>query len=120
MGVFLVVPARMRPVVLNVPNATNDNGKSGINRTAQEPDISRQLTNGNVPHLSRPAAREHQKAFGRSSKGMQTNSSNSASSSVSIQGCEIYDDAIIFIDMREETLPDSNNVLHNVGAEAHG
>ncbi|XP_057749915.1 serine/threonine-protein kinase Nek5 [Arachis stenosperma] len=111
-------PARMRPVGLDVLNATNDNGKSGSNRTAQEPDISRQLTNGNVPHLSRPAAREPQKAFGRSSKGMQTDSSNSASSSVSIQGCEIYDDATIFIDMREETLPDSENVLHDVGAES--
>ncbi|QHO45345.1 uncharacterized protein DS421_6g178210 [Arachis hypogaea] len=75
-------PARMRPVGLDVPNATNDNGKSGTNRTAQEPDISCQLTNGNVPHLSRPAAREHQKAFGRNSKGMQTDSNNSASSSV--------------------------------------
>ncbi|MED6120186.1 hypothetical protein PIB30_018585 [Stylosanthes scabra] len=85
-------PARMKSVGLDVPNVANDNGK--------------------------PAAREPQKAFGRSSKAMQTDSSNSASSSVSIQGCEIYDDATIFIDMREETLPDSENVVHDVGAES--
>ena len=109
-------PARMRPAGLDVPNAANDNGKIGPN---QEPEMSRcQMTNGNVPHISRQVTREPHKAFGRSSKGMQTDSSNSASSSVSIQGCELSDDATTFIDLSQQILPDNESVTHIVGVES--
>ncbi|TKY67025.1 Serine/threonine-protein kinase Nek5 [Spatholobus suberectus] len=110
---------RMRLAGLDVPNAANDTGKVGTNKIVLEPEMSHcQLANGNVPHISRQVTREPQKAFERSSKGMQTDSSNSASSSVSIQACELADDATTFIDMREQMLPDHENVNHIVGVES--
>lgn len=110
---------RMRLAGLDVPNAASDNGKVSPSKTAQEPEMSRcQLSNGNVPHISRQITREPQKAFERSSKGMQTDSSNSASSSVSIQGCELAEDATTFIDMREQILLDHENVTPIVGVES--
>ncbi|RDX94540.1 Serine/threonine-protein kinase Nek5, partial [Mucuna pruriens] len=110
---------RMRLAGIDVPNAANDIGKLDTNKIAQEPEMSHcQLANGNVPHISRQVTRETQKVFERNSKGMQTDSSNSASSSVSIQGCELADDATTFIDMREQMLPDHENVNHIVGVES--
>ncbi|KAJ1440748.1 Protein kinase domain [Sesbania bispinosa] len=110
---------RMRLAGFDVPNAANDTGKLGPSKIVQEPEMSHyQLTNGNAPHISRQITREPQKAFERSSKGMQTDSSNSASSSVSIQGCELADDATTFIDMREHMLPDHESVTHIVGVES--
>ncbi|KAL5130540.1 Serine/threonine-protein kinase Nek5 [Glycine soja] len=109
---------RMRLAGIEVPNAANDTGKLGSNKIIQEPEMSPcQLANGNVPHISRQVTREPQKAFERSSKGMQTDSSNSASSSVSIKGCELADDAKTFIDMREQMLPNHEKVNHIVGVE---
>ncbi|KAL5169655.1 Serine/threonine-protein kinase Nek5 [Glycine soja] len=111
---------RMRLAGIDVPNAANDTGKLGTNKIVQEPQMSPcQLANGNVPHISRQVTtREPQKAFERSSKGLQTDSSNSASSSVSIQGCELADDATTFIDMREQMLPNHEKVNHIVGVES--
>nr|KYP68676.1 Serine/threonine-protein kinase Nek5 [Cajanus cajan] len=111
---------RMRLAGIDVPNVANDTGKLGTNKVSLEPEMSHyQLANGNLPHISRQVTREPHKAFERSSKGMQTDSSNSASSSVSIQGCELADDATTFIDMREQqTLPDHENVNHIVGVES--
>ncbi|XP_027346850.1 serine/threonine-protein kinase Nek5 isoform X2 [Abrus precatorius] len=110
---------RMKVAGLDVPNAASDIGKVGTNKIAQEPEMSHcQLTNGNVPHISRQISREPQKAFDTISRGrMQTDSSNSASSSVSIQGCELADDATTFIDLREQINPDHDNVTSIVSAE---
>ncbi|XP_061337348.1 serine/threonine-protein kinase Nek5 [Gastrolobium bilobum] len=110
-------PARMRLAGHDVPN---DTGKLVLNKITQEPEMSHcLLTNGNVPHSSRQITREReaQKAFERSSKGY-TDSSNSASSSVSIQGCELVDDATTFIDMREQIIADHESVTHIVGVES--
>ncbi|KAK2433644.1 serine/threonine-protein kinase Nek5 [Trifolium repens] len=113
-------PGRMRLAGIDVPNAANDSGKLGPSNTGQESEISHcQLFNGSMPRISRPFIREPQNAFEKSSKGMQTDSSNSASSSVSIQGCELADDATTFIDMREHILPDHDNVTNVVGVESH-
>lgn len=112
-------PGRMRLAGFDVPNAANDSGKLGPSNTGQESEMSHcHLFNGNVPRISRPITREPHKAFERNSKAMQTESSNSASSSVSIQGCELADDATTFIDMREHILPDHDNVTKSVGVES--
>ncbi|KAK7257589.1 hypothetical protein RIF29_31661 [Crotalaria pallida] len=101
-------PVRMRLAGIDVPNAANDIGKLGPNKIAKEPEMNHcQLTNGNVPHI---ISREHEKSFGRNSKGIQTDSSNSASSSVSIQGFELSDDTTTFIDLKEQILPDHESV----------
>ncbi|KAK7404866.1 hypothetical protein VNO78_05887 [Psophocarpus tetragonolobus] len=110
---------RMRLAGIDVPNVANDTVKLGTNKMIQESEMSHcPLANGNVPHISRQVTGEPQKTFERSSKGMQTDSSNSASSSVSIQGCELADDATTFIDMREQTVPDQVSVTHIVGLES--
>lgn len=112
-------PGRMRLAGFDVPNAANDSGKLGPSNTDQESEMSHcHLFNGNVPRISRPITREPHKAFERNSKAMQTESSNSASSSVSIQGCELADDATTFIDMREHILPDHDNVTKSVGVDS--
>ncbi|KAE9620622.1 hypothetical protein Lal_00019178 [Lupinus albus] len=99
-------PTIMRLAGFDVPNAANDTGKLGPNKVAQESEISHcQLNNGNVP-----ISRQPQNDFGRSSKGMQTDSGNSASSSVSMHGFELSDDATTFIDLREQILPDHESV----------
>ncbi|OIV99263.1 hypothetical protein TanjilG_17073 [Lupinus angustifolius] len=99
-------PTIMRLAGFDVPNAATDTGKLGPNKVAQEPEISHcQLTNGNVP-----ISRQSRNDFGRSSKGIQTDSSNSASSSVSMHGFELSDDATTFIDLREQVLPDHVSV----------
>lgn len=110
---------RMRLAGLDVPNTANDTGKLGPSNTGQESEmIHCRLINGNIPYMSRQTTREPQKRSERSSKGMQTDSSNSASSSVSIQGCELADDATTFIDMREHILRDHEIVTNNVGVES--
>lgn len=109
---------RMRLAGIDVPNAANDTGKLGTDKIVQEHETSpSQLANDNVPSISRQVTREPQKIFERSSRGMQTDSSNSASSSVSIRG-ELADDATTFIDMREQMLPGHVNVSHIVGVES--
>ncbi|XP_058729678.1 serine/threonine-protein kinase Nek5-like [Vicia villosa] len=103
---------RMRLAGVDNPNAVNDSGKPGPSNSGQESEMNQcQMFNG-VPRISRQISREPQKAFERSSKGLQTDSSNSASSSVSIQGCELADDATTFIDMREHILPNHNNATN--------
>ncbi|KAK7342049.1 hypothetical protein VNO80_24991 [Phaseolus coccineus] len=109
---------RMRLAGIDVPNAPNDTGKLGTDKIVQEHEMSPcQLAKDNVPNISRQVTREPQKVFERSSKGMQTDSSNSASSSVSIRG-ELADDATTFIDMREQMVPGHVNVSHIVGVES--
>lgn len=103
---------RMRLAGVDNPNAANENGKPGPSNSVQESEMSQcQMFNG-IPRISRRITREPQKDFEKSSKGLQTDSSNSASSSVSIQGCELADDATTFIDMREHILPDHNNATN--------
>ncbi|KAI5388661.1 serine/threonine-protein kinase Nek5 [Lathyrus oleraceus] len=109
---------RMKLAGVDVPNAANDSGKLGPSNSGQESQMSHcQMFNG-VPRISRQITREPHKAFERSSKGLQTDSSNSASSSVSIQGCELADDATTFIDMREHILPNHDNITNIIGVES--
>ena len=84
-----------------------------------EPKMSHhQLTNTHLPHVSREITREPLKTFESSSKGMQTDGSNSVSSSLSIQGFELSDFATTFIDLSEPTLPDHENLNHTENKES--
>ncbi|ESW22030.1 hypothetical protein PHAVU_005G120700 [Phaseolus vulgaris] len=104
-------PGHVRQVGFDVPNAANYTGKSSPNKMVREPKISHnQLTNSLLPHVSREITREPLKTFESSSKGMQTDSSNSVSSSFSIQGFELSDFATTFIDLSETTLPVQENL----------
>ncbi|WJX69006.1 non-specific serine/threonine protein kinase [Trifolium repens] len=73
-----------------------------------------QLTSGHLAHVSR----EPSKAFESGTKGMQTDNSNSVSSSVSIQGFEFYDSATTFIDLSEPTLPEHGSFNHTEKVES--
>ncbi|CAI8616206.1 unnamed protein product [Vicia faba] len=109
---------RMRLAGVDNPNAMSDSRKLGPSNSGQESEMSQCHMFNGIPRISRQITREPQKAFERSSKGLQTDSSNSASSSVSIQGCELADDATTFIDMREHILPNHDNVTNSVGVES--
>ncbi|KAJ1384555.1 Serine/threonine-protein kinase, active site [Sesbania bispinosa] len=112
-------PRRVRQAGLDVPNAANDTGNLSPNKIAQEPKMSHhQLTNGHLTHVSREIAREPLKAFESSSKGIQTDSSNSVSSSVSIQGFELSDFATTFIDLSDSILPDHESLNHTENVES--
>ncbi|KAI4322467.1 hypothetical protein L6164_022159 [Bauhinia variegata] len=111
---------RVRQVGLDVPNGASDTGKLGPNKVPQEPEKSpSQLPNGLVPRDFRETTREPQKPFERGSKGVQTDCSNCVSSSVSIQGFELSDDATTFINMREQTLPDHDSGTRTESVEPH-
>ncbi|XP_059659641.1 serine/threonine-protein kinase Nek5-like isoform X2 [Cornus florida] len=72
------------------------------------------------PNTMSNTAKESQKALGGASKGMQTNSSNSVSSSMSIQKSELSDDAITpFIYSIEQTIPDHERVAKTESLESH-
>ncbi|KAI9107702.1 hypothetical protein K1719_021365 [Acacia pycnantha] len=109
----------MRQVGLDVRNAANDTEKFGPTKISPEPDKSHyKALNGHIPHASR-AVTGPQKASEKCSKGMQTDSSNSVSSSVSIQGCELSDDATNFIDMGEQTPSDHRSATHIETIKSH-
>ncbi|KAL2985892.1 hypothetical protein AAZX31_12G177200 [Glycine max] len=112
-------PGHVRQAGFDVPNATNNTGKSSPKKMVWEPKMSHhQLTNTHLPHVSRETTREPLKTFETSSKGMQTDSSNSVSSSLSIQGFELSDFATTFIDLSEPTLPDHESLNHTENVES--
>ncbi|XP_014490420.1 serine/threonine-protein kinase Nek5 isoform X1 [Vigna radiata var. radiata] len=114
-------PGHVRQAGFDVPNAANNSGKSSPNKMVREPKVSHnQLTNSHLPLVSREITREPLKTFESSSKGMQTDSSNSVSSSFSIQGFELSDFATTFIDLSETTLPAEESLNHAENVESRG
>lgn len=100
---------------LDIPNAATDTGSLSPNKIAQEPRMSHhQLTNGHLPLVSR----EPLKAFESSANGIQTESSNSVSSSVSMQGFELSDFATTFIDLSEPRLCIQESLNHTENVES--
>ncbi|KAL1298831.1 serine/threonine-protein kinase Nek5 isoform X1 [Arachis ipaensis] len=111
-------PVRMRQARLDFPNIVNDIRNS--NPVVHEPKMSHhRLTNSHIPRVSRDIRKEPRKYSEQCSKGMQTDSSNSVSSSVSIQGFELCDDATTFMDLSELTLADHENINHIENVESH-
>lgn len=102
----------------DMPNAANDKERLDTNKIAQEAKMRHhRLPNGHLPHVSR----EPLKAFESSTNGMQTTSNNSVSSSVSVQGFELFDFANTFIDLSEPTPPEHGSFNHTeiVGSRAN-
>lgn len=99
-------PGRTKQVGLDAPTALNNAIKLNTSETPQETDrIPCQVPNGNLEGHSRETTPEPHKPQERGFKGMQTDSSNSISSSVSIQAFELFDDATTpFVDMTEQML----------------
>lgn len=109
----------IRQVGLDVHNVANDTEKFGPKKMSQEPDKSHyKVPNGDMPRPSREVI-EPRRDSEKCSKGMQTDSSNSVSSSVSIQGCELSDDATNFIDMTEQKPSDHGNATHIDTIKSH-
>ncbi|KAI9195667.1 hypothetical protein LWI28_017071 [Acer negundo] len=110
-------PGRMKQPGVDVPNTT----KQAPTMITQESEITpHQVPNIRFTHhLYRENSQESQKALGGPSRGMQTDSSNSVSSSVSIQAFELCDDATTpFIDMTE-ALADHEIVTCSEAIESH-
>ncbi|PNY06502.1 serine/threonine-protein kinase nek5-like protein [Trifolium pratense] len=101
-------PGRIRQAAHDMRNAANDTVQISPNKIAQE------LKMGHLAHVSR----EPLKAFESSTKGMQTDNSNSVSPSVSIQGFEFSDFATTFIDLSEPTLPEHGSFNHTEKVES--
>ncbi|KAK1589186.1 hypothetical protein Q3G72_031305 [Acer saccharum] len=111
-------PGRMKQPGVDVPNTT----KQAPTMITQESEITpHQVPNSRFTHhLYRENSQESQKALGGPSRGMQTDSSNSVSSSVSIQAFELCDDATTpFIDMTEQALADHEIVTCTEALESH-
>ncbi|KAG2674345.1 hypothetical protein I3760_13G129700 [Carya illinoinensis] len=107
-------PARMKQVGHDVPNAASSIVKCGPTEMPHEAEKTPlQVPNSCLTHVSRQIIQEPQKAQERGSKGMQTGSSNSVSSSMSIQGSEACDDATApFIEMEGQILLDNKSITH--------
>ncbi|KAI3461254.1 hypothetical protein Pfo_017917 [Paulownia fortunei] len=95
-------PGRMRQVGCDTPNTMNTNTKTGPS-DVQDPEPTKSVPYGCNSRISRELMQHSKRSVGAGSKRMQTDSSNSASSSVSIQGFELCDDAMTpFISSSEQ------------------
>lgn len=113
-------PVRMKQVELDVPNAVSSSVKVGPSEMPHEAEKTHAVPKSCSTHVSRHIIQEPLKSQERGSKGMQTDSSNSLSSSVSIQGFELCDDAEIpLIDMKEQILPNHESITHTECIESH-
>lgn len=114
-------PGRMRQVGIDSPNTVSNTVKLAPTVINQEPEsIPHQVPNGRLTHVYRENSHESKKAVVGPSKAMQTDSSNSVSSSVSIHAFELCDDAITpFIDMAEQIDTDHVTLTHSDALESH-
>ncbi|KAG6415195.1 hypothetical protein SASPL_122600 [Salvia splendens] len=97
-------PVRIRQTAGDVPNCINDNLKTSPN-DVQDAEITKSVPYGCAAHNSRGNTLHLERSLSAGSRRMQTESSNSASSSVSIQCFELSDDATnAFISSPEELL----------------
>lgn len=114
-------PGRMKQVGVEAPNAVSSTVKFGLSEMPREAEKNPlQVPNSCLTHASKQNIQESQKAQVRDSKQMRTESSHSVSSSMSMQGFELCDDATTpFIDMKEHILPDNTSITHSECLESH-
>ena len=110
----------MKQIGFDAPNDVSNAVTLDTSEIPQEAEKTpSQVPNGSLTSFSRKVITEPQRTQERASKGMQTDSSNSISSSVSIQGFELYDDATTpFLDMTDKTLNDHVTAANN-STESH-
>lgn len=115
------IPGRTKQVGTDVPNGVTNTMKLSPTETIHEHESTPyQVPDGHLTHFSREVTPESQKALSGASKGMQTESSNSVSSSVSIQAFELCDDAATpFVDITEQPLPNREMVTYTETLESH-
>ncbi|CAI9778312.1 unnamed protein product [Fraxinus pennsylvanica] len=99
-------PGRMRQVNCDSPNRTDNNMKVGHSETQETESTLDSVPYGCRPHTPRETVKKNsEKTASAVSKRVQADSSNSASSSVSIQGFELcYDASTPFISLPERLL----------------
>ncbi|KAL3828614.1 hypothetical protein ACJIZ3_017416 [Penstemon smallii] len=116
-------PVRMRQVgcdtAADTVNDNNNNDTKTGPRDVRNPESTKSPPNIRHSHVSTEIISHSKKSGGASaSKRMQTDSSNSASSSVSIQGFEICDDATTpFINFSEHILSSPSERIENCSKE---
>ncbi|XAR59636.1 Non-specific serine/threonine protein kinase [Bertholletia excelsa] len=101
-------PGRMKQMKVDVPNTVANNMNGGPGETTQDPEgISCIAPIGSQAHVSNNIIQESYKILVGASKGVQTDSSNSVSSSVSLHALELSDEATTpLTNLRNNTLPD--------------
>ncbi|KAL3518625.1 hypothetical protein ACH5RR_021214 [Cinchona calisaya] len=97
-------PGKMKQVGLDA--LLPENNKTVLHETAEDPDKNPDsVPNGCITRVSRGTMKQNKKAIVGASKGIPTESSNSASSSVSIQAVEVCDDVTTpFVNLAAQTL----------------
>ncbi|KAE8037352.1 hypothetical protein FH972_009945 [Carpinus fangiana] len=117
----LPFPGRMKQVGLDAPNVVSSTVKFGPSEMPREAERTPlQVPNSCLTDASKQIIQESQKAQERDLKQMRTQSSNSVSSSMSMQGFELCDDATTsFIDMKEHILPGNTSITHTEYLESH-
>ncbi|XP_012444607.1 serine/threonine-protein kinase Nek5 [Gossypium raimondii] len=98
------ITGRIKHAESDVSNGASNGPKLGYSEINQECEvIPCQMLNGRIANASRGVKPEAEIALMAGTKGAQTDSNNSASSSISIQAFEVCDDATApFIDMTEQ------------------
>ncbi|GLU19121.1 hypothetical protein SLE2022_353870 [Rubroshorea leprosula] len=95
---------RVKQAGIDFPNAASNPPKSAATEMTQESEANpNQFFNGSQANISVGVKKEPQKAVVGVAKGMQTDSINSVSSSISIQAFELCDDATTPIGVAEQT-----------------
>ena len=101
------------------PNVVANTLKVGPSEATQDPErTTSTVPNGCLEHVSKEIIQESHKASVGGSKGMQTDSSNSVSSSVSIQAFELSDDATTVAALTDWILPDHEKVAQVEGLKS--
>lgn len=113
-------PARTKQVGIDIPNTMSNAMKVAPTFAPKEVENNpHQVPNGRLIRIYRENSQESQKVVVGHSRGMPTDSSNSVSSSVSIQAFELCDDATTpFIDMTEQTHIDDDIIVRCEALEA--
>ncbi|PSR89831.1 Serine/threonine-protein kinase [Actinidia chinensis var. chinensis] len=109
-----------KQTVTDAPNVLANTLKVDPSEATQEPEMtSCMVPNVCLEHVSKEIIRESHKASVGCSKGMQTDSSNSVSSSVSIQVFELSDDATTpLVALTDQILPDHEKVAQIEGLKS--
>ncbi|XWS28518.1 hypothetical protein CRYUN_Cryun25bG0076600 [Craigia yunnanensis] len=114
------ITGRMKHAGTDASNGASNMPKLGSTEINQEHEaIPHQLPNGCLTDVSREVTPEAEIALTEATKRVQTDSSNSVSSSISIQAFEICDEAKTpFIDLTEQT-HDHEIITHIKSLESH-
>ncbi|KAL8479931.1 hypothetical protein ACS0TY_026757 [Phlomoides rotata] len=94
-------PGKRRLVACDSPNTMNINAKT-VPTDVHDPDTMKSVPYGCSSNITRETMQHSKRSLSAGSKRLQTDSSNSASSSVSIHGVDLSDDATTPFSLSEE------------------